>query len=94
MQTTQASKSQKVEFKSLYDYLGRPAGSKLGLAVAFYAAKLNETYEIRQVDTIGYKGPIKKYRPAFLDFFFNSTTNRDIVQADIKAYKAKKANKK
>lgn len=85
------------EFKSLFDHLGRKAGSDLGLAVACYATRLGEPQgPKRRVNTLTYKGPVSTYRPDFLEFFFAQDTNRTIIDADVKAYqeyKAKKANK-
>lgn len=82
------------EFLSLYDYLGRKAGPELGLAVAQYAARLNEPQGPKnQVNTLGYKGPINTFRPNFLDFFFTQEGNKAIIKADIEAFKAYKAKK-
>jgi len=82
------------EFLSIYDYLGRKAGPELGLAVAQYAARLNEPQGPKnQVNTQGYKGPINTFRPDFLDFFFTQEGNKAIIKADIEAFKAYKAKK-
>lgn len=55
---------------SLFDYLGRAAGEKLGLEVAAAAKKANEPVLIRNVQTKTYTGPINVYRKAFLDTYF------------------------
>ena len=55
---------------SLYDYLGRAAGPDLGKQVAYAAAKAGIKSEIREVNHVGYKGPIMLYPRDFLDNFF------------------------
>jgi len=62
---------------SLYDYLGRAAGSVLGKQVATCAAKKKVKHEIRFVDNSKYTGAIMLYPEAFLKFYFNgSRANR------------------
>ena len=63
---------------SLYDYLGRPAGSELGQRVAAAAARNRVKYETRHVSTKTYSGDIMLYQKSFLDEFFggvNEGTN-------------------
>jgi hypothetical protein len=92
---TTTSTPQVKEFKSLFDYLGRKAGSDLGLAVACYATRLGEPQGLkRRVDVSTYKGLVSTYRPDFLEFFFAQDTNRTIIDADVKAYQEYKAKKK
>ncbi len=62
---------------SLYDYLGRAAGSILGKQVATCAAKKKVKHEIRFVDNPKYTGAIMLYPETFLKFYFNgSRANR------------------
>ena len=56
---------------SLYDYLGRPAGSKLGQQVASAAAQNKIKFETRHVSTKNYTGDIMLYPKTFLDQFFS-----------------------
>ena len=63
---------------SLFDYLGRPAGSELGQRVAAAAARNKVKYETRHVSTKTYTGDIMLYPKNFLDQFFggvNEGTN-------------------
>ena len=65
---------------SLYDYLGRPAGSELGQRVAAAAARNRVKYETRHVSTKTYSGDIMLYPKSFLDEFFggvNEGTNNN-----------------
>ena len=55
---------------SLYDYLGRPAGSELGQQVAAAAAANYVKFETRHVSTKTYTGKIMLYPKSFLDSFF------------------------
>lgn len=56
---------------SLFDYLGKPAGSELGAAVwqAAKAAKVKPTE--REVSTKTYSGKILVYPKSFLDQYFS-----------------------
>jgi len=60
---------------SLYDYLGRAAGPDLGKQVAIAASKAGIKSEIREVNHVGYKGPIMLYPRTFLDNFFGGGLN-------------------
>ena len=63
---------------SLFDYLGRPAGSELGQRVAAAAARNKVKYETRHVSTRTYTGDVMLYPKNFLDNFFggvNEGTN-------------------
>jgi hypothetical protein len=57
---------------SLYDYLGRAAGSELGKQVADTAVKLKETIEKRHVSNPSYTGEVLLYRREFLDEYFGN----------------------
>ena len=63
---------------SLFDYLGRPAGSELGQRVAAAASQNKIKFETREVSTNTYTGKIMLYPKSFLDQFFggvNEGTN-------------------
>jgi len=59
-------------FISLYDYLGRPAGSALGKEVAEAASKLKIPMSIRHVSTRKYTGPIILYPENWLIGYFST----------------------
>ena len=55
---------------SLYDYLGRAAGSELGRQVADYAKFKKAKHETRYVSNPKYVGNVMLYEKEFLDEFF------------------------
>jgi ABC-type Zn uptake system ZnuABC Zn-binding protein ZnuA len=55
---------------SLFEYLGRAAGTELGKQVATAATRAHETMDIRIVNTKTYKGKVMLYREIFLDEYF------------------------
>ena len=61
---------QKPYMMSLYEYLGRAAGSELGKEVADTAVKLKETIKEQDVSNPKYTGKVKLYRREFLDEYF------------------------
>ena len=63
---------QTTEMLSLYDYLGRAAGNKLGEQVAAYAKLRKAKYGTKEVSHIGYQGIVQTYTKAFLDECFNT----------------------
>ena len=67
-----------MEMISLYDYLGRAAGSDLGKQVAIAAAKAGVKGETRQVSNPVYKGPVMLYPKAFLDLYFKGGLNENV----------------
>ena len=66
-----------MEMVSLYDYLGRAAGSELGKQVATAAAKAGVKHEIREVSNTKYTGPIMLYPKSFLDLYFKGGLNEN-----------------
>jgi len=60
------------KFISLYDYLGRPAGSTLGKQVADAASKSKIPMHIRHVSTARYTGPIMLYPENWLIGYFTT----------------------
>ena len=69
------NKTENMDMISLYDYLGRAAGPDLGKQVAYAAAKAGIKSEIREVNHVGYKGPIMLYPRTFLENFFGGGMN-------------------
>ena len=59
-----------MEMKSLFEYLGKPAGSELGKAVATAATKAKVKIDSHQVETKKYTGRILKYPVEFLNEYF------------------------
>ena len=64
-------KKESMDMISLYDYLGHAAGPDLGKQVASAAAKAGVKHSIREVNHVGYSGPIMLYPRSFLDNFFS-----------------------
>ena len=65
---------------SLFEYLGRAAGTELGKQVAAAATRAHETMDVRVVNTKTYKGKVMLYREVFLDEYFKKQ------RAQIKAF--------
>lgn len=64
---------------SLYDYLGRAAGSELGKQVATCAAELNVKYGIKHVSNATYTGEIMMYPQSFLDWYFRKPDTEEMM---------------
>jgi hypothetical protein len=74
---------QTTEMLSLYDYLGRAAGKKLGEQVAAYAKLRKARYGTKEVSHIGYQGIVQTYTKRFLDECFNAKKVFEPVQEDL-----------
>jgi len=61
---------------SLFDYLGYPAGSKLGKEVATVASSKKVKHETRFVENPKYTGDVMLYPETFLKEYFGSRANR------------------
>lgn len=59
-----------MEYLSLYDYLGKPAGKELGSEVAQAAYKGGIKPQERQISNPKYTGAVHLYPKDFLDFYF------------------------
>jgi hypothetical protein len=59
-----------MEYLSLYDYLGKAAGEKLGKEVASAASREGIKLETREVSNPKYTGTILLYPKDFLEFYF------------------------
>ena len=82
-----------VEMLSLFDYLGRAAGPKLGLEVAIFAKQQDSKIEIRQVSNPRYSGPVNLYTEGLLDEFFNNPNYKTLIKEDNEWYEEKKKSK-
>lgn len=78
------------EYLSLYDYLGRAAGLKLGARVKDYAVNQGAAIRTREVSNPKYKGPVNLYTEGLLDAFFNNPNHRDIITEDKTYYESKR----
>jgi hypothetical protein len=59
-----------MEYLSLYDYLGKAAGEKLGKEVASAASRGGIKLETREVSNPKYTGTVLLYPKDFLEFYF------------------------
>jgi len=59
-----------MEYLSLYDYLRKPAGEKLGLEVATEARKQEIETQTRQISNLKFTGEVLLYPKDFLEFYF------------------------
>ena len=60
-----------MEYKSLYDHLGRATGGQLGKQVAEAAVRDNVKIQTRQVSNPKYEGTIMLYPSDWLTNYFN-----------------------
>lgn len=63
------------EMLSLYEYLGKAAGNKLGQAVYEKAKQQKVTVSKRDIQTKTYKGKVLLYPKSFLDSYFKPVQN-------------------
>ena len=66
-------------YMSLFDFLGKPAGGKIGKEVFDYSKKIRITIKYRNVANLKYTGDVCLYPLGFLILYFNSENNLDIV---------------
>ena len=59
-----------MEYLSLYDYLGKPAGEELGKTVATEAAKHKIQIQTREISNPKFTGTVNLYPKDFLEFYF------------------------
>ena len=64
-----------MQMMSLYDYLGRAAGSELGRQVAEAASMSRVKSEMREVSNPKYTGKVMLYPKTFLDLYFKNGLN-------------------
>jgi hypothetical protein len=60
----------KMEYLSLYDYLGKAAGEELGLEVSMAAKQAGIEIGTKQISNPKYTGEIQMYPKEFLEFYF------------------------
>ena len=63
---------------SLYDYLGKPAGSDLGKQVYLSAVRKNITVELREISNPKYTGNVMLYPKSFLEEYFKPKSKEDL----------------
>ena len=63
---------------SLYDYLGKPAGSDLGKQVYLSAVRKNITVELREISNPKYTGNVMLYPESFLQEYFKPKSKEDL----------------
>ena len=63
-----------MEYLSLYDYLGKAAGNKLGFEVAQASTDAGIKTEMREISNPKYTGKITLYPKDFLEFYFREPT--------------------
>jgi hypothetical protein len=61
----------RIEYHSLYEYLGYPAGPKLGDEVNKVAIKAKQKYVTQFIEQGDYHGDVFCYTTKFLDEYFN-----------------------
>lgn len=71
------------EMKSLYEYLGRAAGSELGKQVYAAASAAKVQIDSHEVSNPKYTGTILKYPVSFLNEYFGKETPHTITVKDI-----------
>ena len=77
------------ELMSLYDYLGRAAGAKLGAKVGGVAKATGARVGVREVSNKVYSGPVNLYEKPFLDLFFNAKDHEEVIDEDKRLYAEK-----
>jgi hypothetical protein len=65
-------------FISLFDYLGKPAGSDLGKRVFNFASLKKAPYKMREISNSKYTGKVVLYTREFLDEFFRLDITPDL----------------
>lgn len=68
-----------MEYLSLYDYLEKPAGEKLGLEVAAEARKQGIQIQTRQISNPKFEGIVLLYPKDFLEFYFREPESNQII---------------
>jgi hypothetical protein len=70
-----------MEMLSLYDYLGKAAGNKLGFEVAQAATDAGIKTELREISNPKYTGKVTLYPKDFLEFHFRDPETYQIEDA-------------
>lgn len=69
-------------FRSLYDFLGYPAGTKLGKEVAAEAKKQGQKFIMREVKNKTYTGKVMMYNIDFLTKYFTKPQQPSVQSSD------------
>ena len=69
-------------FRSLYDFLGYPAGMKLGKEVAVEAKKQGQKFIMREVKNKTYTGKVMMYNIDFLTKYFTKPQQPSVQSSD------------
>jgi hypothetical protein len=69
---TKSSKIPKVKIQTLFQYLGRPAGPKLGREVEEIARLNHQVVYKRHVKNVNYNGLVNAYNSKFLEGYFKN----------------------
>ena len=68
-----------VNYISLFDYLGKPAGKEVGARVNERAREFGVLTKDREVECENYKGKVNLYPEAFLEYYFtNAERNTEV----------------
>ena len=70
-----------MEYLSLYDYLGKAAGEKLGFEVKQEANKQGIPTQIREISNPKFTGTVLLYPKEFLEFYFREPESYQIEDA-------------
>jgi hypothetical protein len=71
------------QYQSLFDYLGKPAGTDLGQQVFTESKKQGVKTTIREVKTKNYEGKVMVYPTSFLENYFNPQPTQPNVFDDL-----------
>jgi 7-cyano-7-deazaguanine synthase len=74
---TKSSKIPKVKIQTLFQYLGRPAGPKLGREVEEIARLNHQVVYKRHVKNVNYNGLVNAYNSKFLEGYFKNVKKVD-----------------
>lgn len=65
------------EYKSLFEFLGRPAGTELGAKVASAASEQSIPLQEKHVSNPKYTGKVLMYPVSFLESYFNGNNDNN-----------------
>ena len=68
-----------MEYLSLYDYLGKPAGNELGKEVKNAADKEGIPFKTREISNPKFSGTVCLYPKSFLDFYFRTPDSNTLM---------------
>jgi len=74
---------EKIEYYSLYEYLGYAAGGELGIKVNEAAQRTKQPIITQEVSTSVYKGKVFCYTKKFLNEYFNNDFDHEHSMVDV-----------